>query len=104
MSLKVAFPFLLACVAASALAAPATVTAPATPAADARGDAKDPRVELLKRLPAGSKLEDLRPAAIIADLDLRRPIYKQTAAYGHFGRDDLDLPWEKLDLVDCFKK
>ncbi len=64
MSLKVAFPFLLACVAASALAAPATVTAPATPAADARGDAKDPRVELLKRLPAGSKLEDLRPAPI----------------------------------------
>jgi S-adenosylmethionine synthetase len=40
---------------------------------------------------------DLRPAAIIRDLDLRRPIYKQTAAYGHFGRDDLDLPWEKTD-------
>ena len=43
---------------------------------------------------------DLRPAGIIKMLDLRRPIYKQTAAYGHFGRDDLDLPWEKLDKVD----
>ena len=47
---------------------------------------------------------DLRPDAIIQKLDLRRPIYKQTAAYGHFGRNDLDLPWEKTDLVDCFKK
>ena len=43
---------------------------------------------------------DLRPAGIIRMLDLRRPIYKQTAAYGHFGRNDLDLPWEKLDKVD----
>lgn len=47
---------------------------------------------------------DFRPAAIIEKLDLRRPIYKQTAAYGHFGRDDLDLPWEKLDKVDVLKK
>ncbi len=47
---------------------------------------------------------DLRPAGIIKMLDLRRPIYKQTAAYGHFGRDDLDLPWEKLDKVDELKK
>ena len=46
---------------------------------------------------------DLRPAGIIKMLDLRRPIYKQTAAYGHFGRDDLDLPWEKLDKVDELK-
>ena len=46
---------------------------------------------------------DLRPAGIIKMLDLRRPIYKQTAAYGHFGRDDLDLPWEKLDNVDELK-
>ena len=46
---------------------------------------------------------DLRPDAIIKRLDLRRPIYQQTAAYGHFGRNDLDLPWEKTDLVDCFK-
>ena len=47
---------------------------------------------------------DLRPAGIIQMLDLRRPIYKSTAAYGHFGRNDLDLPWEKLDKVDLLKK
>ena len=47
---------------------------------------------------------DLRPAGIIKMLDLRRPIYKQTAAYGHFGRNDLDLPWEKLDKADELKK
>ena len=47
---------------------------------------------------------DLRPAGIIRMLDLRRPIYKQTAAYGHFGRTDVDLPWEKLDKVDDLKK
>ena len=47
---------------------------------------------------------DLRPAGIIKMLDLRRPIYKQTAAYGHFGRTDLDLPWEKLDMVDTLKQ
>jgi S-adenosylmethionine synthetase len=43
---------------------------------------------------------DLRPASIIAALDLRRPIYRQTAAYGHFGRPDLDLPWERTDKAD----
>ena len=47
---------------------------------------------------------DLRPAGIIKMLDLRRPIYKQTASYGHFGRNDLDLPWEKLDKVEDLKK
>lgn len=47
---------------------------------------------------------DLRPAGIIQMLDLRRPIYKQTAAYGHFGRTDLDLPWEKLDKAEALKK
>ena len=47
---------------------------------------------------------DLRPAGIIKMLDLRRPIYKQTAAYGHFGRNDLNLPWEALDKVDALKK
>ena len=47
---------------------------------------------------------DLRPAAIIRDLDLKRPIYAQTASYGHFGRDDLDLPWERLDKVAQLKK
>ena len=53
---------------------------------------------------AVEKVFDLRPAAIIRDLDLRRPIYRQTAAYGHFGRSDLDLPWEKLDRVEELKK
>jgi len=47
---------------------------------------------------------DLRPAAIIKDLDLRRPLYKQVASYGHFGRNDLDLPWEKLNKVEALKK
>lgn len=47
---------------------------------------------------------DLTPKGIINRFDLRRPIYKQTAAYGHFGRNDLDLPWEKLDMVDVFKQ
>ena len=47
---------------------------------------------------------DLSPAGIIKRFDLRRPIYEQTAAYGHFGRNDLDLPWEKLDMVDIFKR
>ena len=47
---------------------------------------------------------DLRPAGIIKMLDLRRPIYKQTAAYGHFGRNDLDLPWERLDKAEMLKK
>jgi S-adenosylmethionine synthetase len=46
---------------------------------------------------------DLRPAAIIRDLDLRRPIYQQVAAYGHFGRDDLDVPWEKTDKAEVLK-
>ncbi|SFC32582.1 methionine adenosyltransferase [Clostridium uliginosum] len=50
------------------------------------------------------KVFDLRPGAIIRDLELRRPIYKQTAAYGHFGRTDLDLPWEKLNKVEEIKK
>ena len=47
---------------------------------------------------------DLRPAAIIRDLDLRRPIYRQVAAYGHFGRTDIELPWERLDKVDALRK
>lgn len=51
-----------------------------------------------------SKVFDLRPAAIIDALDLRRPIYKQTAAYGHFGRTDIDLPWEHTDKVDEIRK
>ena len=47
---------------------------------------------------------DLRPAAIIRDLDLRRPIYRQVAAYGHFGRTDIELPWEQLDKVEALRK
>jgi S-adenosylmethionine synthetase len=51
-----------------------------------------------------NKVFDLRPAAIIRDLDLRKPIYRQTAAYGHFGRTDVDLPWERLNKVEEIKK
>ena len=50
------------------------------------------------------KTFDLRPAGIIKMLDLRRPIYRQTAAYGHFGRTDVDLPWEKTDKAALLKK
>jgi S-adenosylmethionine synthetase len=49
------------------------------------------------------RLFDLRPGKIISYLDLRRPIYEQTAAYGHFGRTDIDLPWERLDMVEALK-
>ena len=52
---------------------------------------------------AVDKVFDLRPTAIINRLDLRRPIYRQTAAYGHFGRPDLDLPWERLDMADTIR-
>ena len=47
---------------------------------------------------------DLRPGAILRDLGLQRPIYQATAAYGHFGREDVELPWEKLDKVDALKE
>jgi S-adenosylmethionine synthetase len=47
---------------------------------------------------------DLRPGAIIRDLDLRRPIYLPTAAYGHFGRDDIDAPWEKTDKAELLRR
>ncbi len=47
---------------------------------------------------------DLRPAGIIKALDLRRPIYRQTAAYGHFGRTDIDLPWEHTDKAEIMRK
>ena len=65
------------------------------------GTGKLPDVKLVEIV---RKNFDLRPAGIIKMLDLRRPIYKQTAAYGHFGRNDLDLPWEKLDKVEDLKK
>ncbi|MCL6591385.1 MAG: methionine adenosyltransferase [Firmicutes bacterium] len=63
------------------------------------GKLPDPEIAALVK-----KHFDFRPAAIIRDLNLRRPIYKQTAAYGHFGRNDLDLPWEKLDKAALLRK
>ena len=63
------------------------------------GTVSDARLE-----EAVDKVFDLRPAAIIRDLDLRRPIYRQLAAYGHFGREDLGVAWEKTDRVDALKK
>ena len=65
------------------------------------GSAKLPEQQIAD---AVKKVFDLRPAAIIHHLDLRRPIYKQTAAYGHFGRPDLDLPWERLDKVEALRE
>lgn len=62
------------------------------------------KVSEAKLAKAIRKVFDLRPAGIIKMLNLRRPIYKQTAAYGAFGRDDLDLPWEKVDKVDALKE
>ena len=52
---------------------------------------------------AAREIFDLRPAGIIQMLDLKRPIYRQTAAYGHMGRTDIDLPWERLDKVEALK-
>ncbi len=61
-------------------------------------------VDVEKIRNAGTETVDLRPAAIIKNFDLRRPIYAQTAAYGHMGREDIDVPWEKLDLVQKLKE
>ena len=71
------------------------------PAVDQRSDVRH-RSRCPTRISRASSRQafDLRPGAIIRDLDLRRPIYRQTAAYGHFGRSDLDLPWERVDRVD----
>ena len=77
------------------------VAEPTSIMVDTYGTGKLSEIELTEII---RKNFDLRPAAIIKMLDLRRPIYKQTAAYGHFGRNDLDLPWEKLDKVDGLKK
>ena len=75
------------------------VAKPVSISAECFGTEKVP-VEKIEQLLA--EKVDFRPAHIIEELDLRRPIYRQTAAYGHFGRDDLDLPWEKLDLAERF--
>ena len=76
------------------------VAEPTSIIVDAFGTGKKSNQELVDLI---RKHFDLRPAGIIKMLDLRRPIYKQTAAYGHFGRNDLDLPWERLDKVDLLK-
>ncbi len=68
---------------------------------DTFGTSKIPEADIVKII---DKVFDLRPGAIIEELGLRRPIYKQTAAYGHFGRNDLDLPWERLNKVEEIKK
>ena len=77
------------------------VANPVSVLVDTFGTAKIPQEKIEA---AVKEVFDLRPAAIIRDLDLRKPIYKQTAAYGHFGRNDIDLPWERCDRVEELKK
>ena len=77
------------------------VSAPVSVLIDTFGTAK---VDEEKIAEAVNEIFDLRPDAIIKSLDLRRPIYEQTAAYGHFGREDLDLPWEKTDKAELIKE
>ena len=76
------------------------VAKPVSVFVDSEGTGTLPDDELAKIV---DETFDLRPAAIIRRLDLKRPIYQQVAAYGHFGRDDLDLPWERLDMVDALR-
>ena len=76
------------------------VAKPVSVLVDTFGTAKIPEAEIEERV---SNNFDLRPAAIIRDLDLRRPIYRQVAAYGHFGRTDIDVPWERTDKVELLK-
>ena len=77
------------------------VAHPMSVSVDTFGTGVIPDDEILKKIMDNF---DLRPAGIIKMLDLRRPIYKQTAAYGHFGRTDVDLPWERLDKVDALRQ
>ncbi|MCR4641236.1 MAG: methionine adenosyltransferase [Lachnospiraceae bacterium] len=77
------------------------VAQPTSVRVDTFGTGKLPETKLLEIVRENF---DLRPAGIIKMLDLRRPIYKQTAAYGHFGRNDLDLPWERTDKAESLKK
>lgn len=77
------------------------VAKPVSVAVDTFGTGKVSEEKIIEVI---NTLFDLRPAAIIKNLDLRRPIYRQTAAYGHFGRTDIELPWEKLDRVEDIKK
>lgn len=76
------------------------VARPVSIMVDTFGTGKIPEDEIVKRIEANF---DLRPAGIIHMLDLRRPIYRQVAAYGHFGRTDIDVPWEKTDKADALK-
>jgi S-adenosylmethionine synthetase len=76
------------------------VAEPVSVAVETFGTGRLPQEKIAQ---AVTEVFDLRPAAIIHYLDLRRPIYRQTAAYGHFGRPDLDLPWERLDRVDALR-
>ncbi|MEO9263370.1 MAG: methionine adenosyltransferase [Candidatus Baltobacteraceae bacterium] len=76
------------------------VAVPVSVLVETFGTAKVPEEQIASAI---KTVFDLRPAAIIHNLDLRRPIYKQTAAYGHFGRPDLDLPWERLDKVEALR-
>ena len=77
------------------------VACPVSILADTRGTGVIPDEKIEEII---SSLFDLRPSKIISQLSLRTPIYKQIAAYGHFGRDDLDLPWERLDMVEKIKE
>jgi S-adenosylmethionine synthetase len=77
------------------------VARPTSIAVETFGTGKIPDDRIIELINANF---DLRPGAIIRDLDLRRPIYRATAAYGHFGRDDIDAPWERLDKVETLRK
>jgi len=77
------------------------VAQPVSIAVDTFGTGKVAESEIVKWV---RELFDLRPAGIIKMLNLRRPIYKQTAAYGHFGRTDLNVPWEQTDKADALKE
>jgi len=77
------------------------VASPVSVSVETFGTAKIPEEKIVQCI---LEIFDLRPASIIKTLDLRRPIYKQTAAYGHFGRTDLDLPWERLDRVEDIRR
>lgn len=76
------------------------VSEPVSLRVDTRGTGIISEEEIIEKI---NKVFDLTPSGIINSLDLRRPIYKQTAAYGHFGRTDVDLPWERLDKVEALK-
>jgi len=77
------------------------VARPVSMSIDTKGTGKIPDDEILRLV---KEVFDLRPGAIIKNLKLRRPIYKKTAAYGHFGRNDPDFSWEKTDKADVLKE